>query len=112
MVRMYVPERGDLVWVNFDPQAGREQAKIRPALVLSPLIYNKPSELFIVCPITSRIKGYPYEVMIPEDCEIQGVILADQIRNMDWKARNAEFIDKIPEEVLEQVLLKLETLIR
>lgn len=111
MVVNYTPDRGDVVWLNFDPQAGHEQGRIRPALVLSPVKYNKPAELCIVCPITSRTKGYPYEVPMPEGLEISGVILADQVKSMDWKVRNAEFICSIPEEILENVMQKLETLL-
>jgi mRNA interferase MazF len=111
MVRNYIPDKGDIIWINFDPQAGREQAKIRPALVLSSFVYNSMSLLVIVCPITSKIKDYPYEIKLSEGLEVKGVILADQIKNMDWKVRGASFICKIPEEIMEEVLSKIENII-
>ena len=100
----FVPDRGDLVWLNFSPQSGHEQAGGRPAICLSPKEYNSKTGLGIFCPITSKIKGYPFEVKLPEGLPIKGVILADQIRNLDWKARNAEFIAKAPEKVLAETL--------
>ena len=99
----YVPERGDLVWLNFTPQAGHEQRGKRPAFVLSPKMYNEKTSLAIFLPITSKVKGYPFEVALPLDCEIQGVILSDQIKNLDFKAREATFICKVPSEVVEKV---------
>lgn len=107
----YVPDRGDVAWINFDPQAGHEQAGRRPALVLSPAIYNAPSTLAIVCPITSRTKGYPYEVLIPPGLPVTGVILADHARSLDWQARNAQFICKLPPRIVDVVKRKLQTLI-
>jgi mRNA interferase MazF len=100
----YVPDRGDLVWLIFSPQSGHEQAGRRPAICLSPKEYNAKTSLGIFCPITSKIKNYPFEVKLPDGLPIKGVILADQVRNLDWKARNAEFIAKAPSEVLEKVL--------
>jgi mRNA interferase MazF len=90
--KAYAPERGDVVWINFDPQAGHEQAGRRPALVLSPLEYYEKSGLAILCPITSRAKGYPFEVVLPPGMTVSGVILCDQVKSVDWKARNAVFI--------------------
>jgi mRNA interferase MazF len=107
----YVPERGDVLWLHFSPQAGHEQAGRRPALCLSPKIYNEKTSLGLFCPITSKVKGYPFEIQLPEDFPVKGVILADQIRNLDWNVRKALFIAKVPEEVLEEVLEKIEILL-
>lgn len=106
MVKVYTPERGDYIWLNFDPQAGHEQKGRRPALVLSHFAYNKKVGLAICCPITSQEKGYPFEVKI-KTSKLDGVILADQIRNLDWKARNAEFIEKTSSSVLNSVTEKI-----
>lgn len=103
----YVPGRGDLVWIDFDPQSGHEQAGRRPAVVLSPSKYNARIGLAIFCPITSRVKGFPFEVTVPSSCRVTGVILADQIKNLDWRARRAEFADKLPVEVLNEVFERL-----
>jgi mRNA interferase MazF len=107
----YVPERGDVAWISFDPQAGHEQAGRRPGLVLSPSSYNRKAELALVCPVTNRSKGYPFEVLIPEGAAVTGVILADQIRCVDWQTRRAEFIGRLPEATLSEVLKKLGTLL-
>lgn len=107
----YTPERGDLVWLNFDPQAGREQAGRRPAVVLSPGAYNGRIGLLIACPVTSRVKNYPFEVTIPDGLAIQGVILADQIKSLDWRTRDAQFIDRLPESVTNQILRRIEALV-
>src|SRR5438552_3583608 len=102
----YVPERGDAIWLDFNPQSGHEQAGRRPACVLSPENFN--SKTFAVCcPITNRAKGYPFEVAIPAGCEVTGVILANQIRSMDWLSRHAEFICKLPTATLAEVLTKV-----
>ena len=108
----YVPNSGDIVWITFNPQAGHEQAGRRPALVLSPATYNGKVGLAILCPITSQIKGYPFEVLIPDGLKISGAILSDQVKSLDWKARQAEFICKLPSAALNEVLQKLSTLIR
>src|SRR4051794_28673231 len=107
----YVPERGDLVWIHFDPQAGREQAGRRPAVVLSPSSYNRKVELGIFCPVTHQAKGYAWEVAIPAGLGVTGVILADQIRSLDWKERQAQFAGTLPPEVLDEVLDKTLALI-
>lgn len=107
----YVPAKGDLIWLTFDPQAGHEQAGRRPALVLSNSDYNTRSGLAILCPITSRVKNYRYEVPLPPGYQTTGVILADQIKNMDWRARRADFIEKAADDLLVQVLAKLATII-
>lgn len=101
---VYTPERGDLVWLSFNPQTGHEQAGRRPALVLSPLSYNEKTGLFLACPITSQVKGYPFEVGLPAGVPIEGVILTDQIRNVDWQAQRAEFIATLDQTVLQRVL--------
>ena len=100
----YVPKRGDLVWLSFDPQAGHEQAGRRPAFVLSPEAYNRKAGLFLACPVTSRVKGYPFEVSLPAGLPASGVILADQIKSVDWKVRKAEFAAETPDAVIEDVL--------
>ncbi|HKX29763.1 MAG TPA: endoribonuclease MazF [Blastocatellia bacterium] len=103
----YVPERGDAVWISLNPQAGHEQAGRRPALVLSPSSYNAKVGLAIFCPITNQAKGYPFEVMIPNGTGVTGVILADQVKSLDWRARNAELICSLPVITIEEVLSKL-----
>ena len=106
---MRAPERGDLIWLSFTPQSGREQSGRRPALVVSPSTYNNKVGLALVCPITSREKGYPFEVVLPEAGPVQGVVLADQLRSLDWRSRDwrsrdAELITKAPTAVVERVL--------
>ncbi len=108
----YVPDRGDIVWLAFDPQTGHEQAGRRPALVLSPAAYNGKTGLALFCPITSQVKGYPFEVQIPQGLAVSGVLLADQVKSLDWRARQAELAGRVPEEVLQQVLKRVGTLIR
>ena len=108
----YIPDSGDIVWVMFNPQAGHEQAGHRPALVLSPRAYNGKVGLAILCPITSQVKGYPFEVTIPEGLEIGGAVLSDQVKSLDWKARQAKFICKLPSAAYNLVAQKLGTLIR
>jgi mRNA interferase MazF len=110
MVKNYVPNKGDLVWLNFTPQSGHEQMGKRPALVLSPKEYNLKVGLAIFCPLTSKEKGYPFEVRIMSK-KISGVVLSDQIKSLDWTSRNAEFISKISEAELSEVLDKLRVLI-
>lgn len=107
----YVPKRGDIIWLWFDPQAGHEQAGRRPALVLSHLAYNAKVGLVLVCPITSKLKGYPFEVPLPANLEVTGAILADQIKSLDWRARQAELAAQAPPEVVAEVLAKLQLLI-
>ena len=107
----YVPRRGDLVWLHFDPQTGHEQAGGRPALVLSPESYNGRAGLAILCPVTSQEKGYPFEVALPSGGGVEGVILSDQVKSLDWRARRAERIQALPIQVTEEVLQKLGTLL-
>jgi mRNA interferase MazF len=106
----YVPDRGDLVWLNFTPQSGHEQMGKRPALALSPKEYNRKVGLAIFCPISSKEKGYPFEVKI-NNRKVSGVILSDQIKSLDWESRNVEYISKITDSELEEVLEKLKVLI-
>jgi len=107
----YKPERGDLVWLEFFPQAGHEQAGRRPAAVLSPKTYNTKVGLFLACPVTSQGKGYPFEVVIPQGLAISGVILADQIKSLNWRARKASFICSLPAQALDELLAKASALI-
>ncbi len=111
MVTNYVPARGDVVWITLNPQAGHEQAGRRPALVVSPLIYNKKVGLALMCPITNQVKGYPFEVLIPEGLPVTGVILADQVKSLDWQARRAELICTLPKEAVRDVLNKIKLLL-
>jgi mRNA interferase MazF len=108
----YIPERGDIVWLTFTPQAGHEQAGRRPALVLSPSAYNGKVGLAIFCPITSQIKGYPFEVLIPTGLPVNGAILCDQVKSLDWRARKAEFVCTLTIEDLKSVLKRLGTLLQ
>jgi len=111
MPQMYVPDRGDIVWLEFNPQAGHEQAGRRPELVVSPKAYNQKVGLALFCPITSHIKGYPFEVIIPEKPEVSGAILSDQIKSLDWRARKAKRIVSLPKDTLEEVLAKIQTIL-
>jgi mRNA interferase MazF len=108
----YVPERGDLVWINFQPQAGREQSGRRPALVLSPAAYNGKVGLALLCPITNQAKGYPFEVRVPDGLGVTGVVLADHVKSLDWCLRDAAFLAKAPAAMVDDVLAKLATLLR
>jgi len=107
----YIPERGDAVWITLDPQAGHEQAGRRPALVLSPSAYNGRVGLALLCPITSQVKGYPFEVPLPAGLPVEGVVGADQVKSLDWRARKATRIGDVPEEVVTQVVSRLQTLL-
>ncbi len=108
----YAPERGDVVWLSFSPQAGHEQAGRRPALIVSPRAYNQRVGLAICCPITSQVKSFPFEVPLGDAGRTRGVVLADQVKNLDWRARKAEFIELAPSDVIREVLGKLGTLLR
>ena len=111
MANSFIPNRGDLVWLEFSPQAGHEQAGRRPALVLSPRSYNAPAGLALFCPITSRVRGYPFEVPLPVSGPVQGVVLADQIKSLDWRVGKVRRIAPAPEAVVADVLAKAQTLL-
>ncbi|MBS0654378.1 MAG: endoribonuclease MazF [Verrucomicrobia bacterium] len=106
----YIPKRGDIVWLEFDPQKGKEIQKRRPALVISPYQYNKKTGLGLFMPITSQIKGYPFEIHVEKE-EVNGAVLCDQMRSLDWRARKAKFVTQIAPDVLEDVLAKFKILI-
>jgi mRNA interferase MazF len=108
----YVPERGDAVWLDFNPQTGHEQAGKRPALVLSPQAYNQKVGLAIFCPITNQSKGYPFEVIIPTGYKVTGTILSDQVKNLDWRRRKANRICTLDAIIVENVLKKLSVLLQ
>jgi len=107
----FIPDRGDVVWINLAPQAGHEQAGVRPVLVLSPSDYNGRVGLMVCCPITTRSKGYPFEVLIKNNLKVSGVILADQVKSLDWKARRAKKKGRISEDELSETLNKLKAVI-
>ncbi len=107
----YVPGRGHAIWLSFDRQLGHEQAGRRPALVVSPSSYNEKVGLALVCPISSRVKGYPFEVEIPKESGVEGAVLSDQVKSLDWEKRKAEFICQLPGRVIGDVLAKLHTLL-
>ena len=107
----YIPQRGDIVYLNFDPTKGYEQKGHRPAFVISPLAYNQRSSLALVLPITSKQKGYPFEVPLPVGLKVQGVILTDQIKCLDWKVRNVRLVESVTEEVIAEVQAKIQPLI-
>jgi mRNA interferase MazF len=107
----YVPDRGDAVWITLDPQEGREQAGRRPALVLSPAAYNGKVGLALLCPITNQAKGYPFEVAVPTGLRVSGVVLADQIKSLDWRARKVMRICSVADPVVAQVMRRLQTLL-
>lgn len=107
----YTPRRGDVVWIDLNPQAGHEQSGRRPAIVLSPEIYNKKVGLCLLCPITTKAKGYPFEVEIPYGSEVSGVVLSDQVKSLDWRVRKAELIHRLPDNITQSVLARLGTLL-
>ena len=110
MVEHYIPQRGNIVWLDFDPQKGKETKKRRPALVVSPQKYNQKTGLALFMPITSQIKGYPFECLL-ECKEIKGVILCDQIRSLDWKVRKASYVTKIPDGQWIEIVEKFTVLL-
>ena len=111
MAKKYIPDRGDVVWIHLNPQAGHEQAGRRPAVVVSPQSYNGKVGLALLCPITSRAKGYPFEVALPPDLPVGGVVLADQVKSLDWRARRAQLAGRLPDATSAEVLGKLGTLL-
>jgi len=110
MVKSFVPDKGDLVWLNFTPQSGHEQSGRRPAVVISPSEYNGKTGLGIFCPLSSKEKGYPFEVKIKND-RISGVVLSDHLKSLDWETRKAELISKVTENELGEILEKIKVLI-
>jgi mRNA interferase MazF len=110
--KKYFPGSGDAVWLNFSPKAGHEQSGGRPAVVVSPRSYNTKVGLGLFCPITSQIKGYPFEVLIPAGLSISGVVLSDQIKSLDWRVRDAQFICTLSESTMREILKKLNTLLK
>jgi mRNA interferase MazF len=112
MPRRYVPKRGDVVWLHFDPEADHEQAGRRPAVVLSPESYNQKTSLALFCPVTNQVKGYPFETPLPPVSPARGVALCDQIKSLDWAARKAEFICELPKETLDEIMGKALALLK
>jgi len=106
----FIPAQGDVMWIDFDPQAGHEQGGRRPALVLSRKSYNNRAHLSVLCPITKQVKGYIFEVPVPPGFDVTGVLLADQVKSMDWTARDVEYICTLPVAVVEQVVNKITAL--
>lgn len=107
MVKDYIPEKGDIVLLDFNPQSGKEQSGKRPAVVLSPKAYNAKVGLAIFCPITSKMKGYPFEVILDSDLKTKGAVLADHVKNLDWRARNIRFKEKLSKKNLNEIFVKL-----
>ena len=112
MASLHCPRRGDVVWLAFDPQAGHEQSGDRPALTLSPETYNRKVGLALICPLSTKEKGYPFEVVIPPGSKASGVVLADQVKSLDWRARRSRFFCRVPDATLAEVLGKIETLLK
>ena len=111
VARAYVPDAGDLVWLTLDPHVGHEQQGRRPALILSPRSYNAKARLAVACPVTSRAKGYPFEVPLPSGSAITGVVLADHVKNLDWEARRVVFAAKADPDVFTDVRERLRVLL-
>ncbi|MDA2939102.1 endoribonuclease MazF [Acidobacteria bacterium AH-259-A15] len=111
VARPYIPERGDIVWLQFNPQAGHEQAGHRAALVISPRTYNRRVGLALFCPLTSQVKAYPFEVVVPPGLKVEGAILSDQIKSLDWRVRKANRICTVPSDVLEETIAKILALV-
>lgn len=107
----YVPTRGDLIWLQFNPPAGHEQAGHRPAVVISPSSYNRRVGLALCCPVTSQVKGYPFEVLLPQGLGVEGAILSDQIKSLDWRVRKARRIGTVPADVLQETVGKILALV-
>lgn len=112
MAAHYQPDKGDIIWLDLNPQVGHEQAGRRPALVLSPKYYNQKVGLAIICPITSRVKDYPFIVKIPDNLKVSGVVLSDQLKCLDWEKRNAEYICSLPTKQLREVKEKIIALLQ
>jgi mRNA interferase MazF len=110
-VATYVPARGDLIWLQFNPPAGHEQAGHRPAVVISPSSYNRRVGLALCCPVTSQVKGYPFEVVLPPGAAVEGAILSDQIKSLDWRVRKARRIGHVSADVLQETVGKILALV-
>jgi mRNA interferase MazF len=110
-LKPYIPQRGDIIWIDLDPSKGSEIKKTRPALVVSPFSYNEKVGLVLLCPITSYKKGYPFEVELSSKGKVEGVILSDQIKSLDWRARNAKFEEKVSTGIMTEVIEKISVLI-
>jgi mRNA interferase MazF len=111
MAPSYCPKRGDVIWLSFSPQAGHEQGGHRPALTLSSEGYNRKVGLALVCPITTKSKGYPFEVPLPPGLKISGIVKSDQVKSFDWEARKAQFSCKVPATTLDEVLRQLDAVL-
>ncbi|MBI3068454.1 MAG: endoribonuclease MazF [Betaproteobacteria bacterium] len=111
MGKRYVPDRGEVVWLNFTPHAGHEQAGHRPALVLSPAAYNGKTGLMLCCPITGQVKGYPFEVPLDPRAGVRGVVLSDQVKSLDWRTRQARRKGAVSKEVIDQTLARIRALL-
>ena len=111
MARAYVPDRGDIVWLQFDPHAGHERSGRRPAFVVSPRAYNSKVGLALCCPVTTRVKGYPFEVELPADGKARGAVLSDQLKSLDWQARKATRFDRAPDEITLEVTARILALV-
>ena len=109
MVVPYVPDAGDIVWLDFDPQAGREQAGRRPAIVLSAQYFNGKTGVAYVCPITSKVKGYRFHVQLPEGLPVHGSVLCEHMRSLDWRARNVTPMGKMPDAILKEIRAAVRT---
>lgn len=111
MTTAYIPDRGDIVWLHFDPQTGYEQAGRRPAFVVSPRAYNKKVGLALFCPITSHVKGYPFEVLLPPEGRAHGAVLSDQLKSLDWLARKVARFDRASESVVAEITARILALV-
>ena len=108
----YAPSRGEIVWLQFEPQAGHEHSGRRPAVIISPREYNQKVGLCLCCPVTSKAKGYPFEVELPPGMKVEGVVLCDQLKSLDWKARNARIIGTLPGRSLKEILARILALVQ
>jgi mRNA interferase MazF len=103
LVDPYVPDAGDLVWLDFNPQAGREQAGLRPAVILSPRYFNLRTSLAFACPISSKVKGYQFQIVLPPGLAVRGAVLCEHMRSLDWRVRKVSYLDRMPDDLLAQV---------
>jgi len=108
----YCPDEGDIVWIDFDPQKGHEQRGHRPALVLTPLAYNRRVRLCVLCPITTEVKGYPFEMPVPPGGTTIGAVLCDQVKNMSWAERRCRFIERAPVGLIDHIRAKVKALLK